>query len=396
MRCSVWTAGVLALALALGGCGGSSGGSSTSTVTVGTSAPAAFASSGPAVATIGHTPIAMSSFDRWLMVTTALNHLTNHGASVSKQELQHQALGFLITSQWVFAEAAARGLSVSEAAVRKRLNQIEGQRFHKPAEVKQYLSEADETMADLLLRVKLELLESAIAQRVSAAKHTAAARQTALASFQQSFDQRWKSVTSCASGYVMEDCKEDKSAPATSASQSARGASSQSASSQSAQSNASGEVPPSRPGALAVSSPAFAANGAIPTRYTCDGANISPPIQWQNVPAHTAELVLFVIDDGSGRESGIRWVVAGIDPSLAGVAAGSTPAGAVVGRNDSGSVGYGGICPARGQTHSIEIQLYALRKKIPLSSGFNPAVAELAYSHSELTSATTYATYKRQ
>ena len=76
---------------------------------------------------------------------------------------------------------------------------------------------------------------------------------------------------------------------------------------------------------MTLSSSAFELNGAIPAKYTCDGANISPPLQWRNVPAHTVELVLFVIDDSSnGSEGGIRWVVAGIDPSLSGIAAGAS------------------------------------------------------------------------
>ena len=68
------------------------------------------------------------------------------------------------------------------------------------------------------------------------------------------------------------------------------------------------------------------------------------------------------------------------------------PTGAVVGLNSSGKATYGGICPAKGKPASIEFVLWALSKTIPLSNGFLPAVAEHDYSHSELASATTYAT----
>ncbi len=144
---------------------------------------------------------------------------------------------------------------------------------------------------------------------------------------------------------------------------------------------------------MALSSPAFERGGTIPAQYTCDGTNVSPPLQWQHLPARTKELVLFVIDDSSdGSAGGIRWVVAGIDPSVSGVSAGQLPAGAVVGLNGSGKATYGGICPPKGKPAAIEVVLWALSKKIPLSNGFVPTVAEHDYSGSELASATTDAT----
>ena len=63
-------------------------------------------------------------------------------------------------------------------------------------------------MADLLLRVKLELIESAISRKVTATKHTTAEKKAALASFQAQFQSKWKAKTSCAAGYVTGDCKQ--------------------------------------------------------------------------------------------------------------------------------------------------------------------------------------------
>jgi Raf kinase inhibitor-like YbhB/YbcL family protein len=408
MRTAVWIGGVLplVLVLALSGCGG---GSSTSTSTTsatvasgsGVSSQAALSSSAT-VAAVDRTPIAKATFDHWLAVTTALGGSGSRGTGSSAQALKDKVLGFLITSQWVLSEAAAQGIGVSEAAVHKRLAEVQHKEFKKPVELQKYLAKSGERQADLLLRVKLELLESAISRRVTAAKRTAAEKRTALASFQAEFQTKWKAKTSCAAGYVMEDCKEDKSPPAPSAAQTAPSSSSSAAASSSSQSSstnarssASGETY-SAPGSLALSSPAFERNGAIPARYTCDGANVSPPLAWQNAPAHTAELVLFIIDDSSSATTGgIRWVVAGIEPSLHEVKAGAVPAGAVVGRNTGGSIGYGGICPAHGKTDKIEFVLYALRKKISLANGFTPAVAERKYGGSELASASTYASYTR-
>ncbi len=399
----------LVLALAIGGCGGGSGtsagggsSSAASTDGSGVSSPAAVASGG-AIATVDGAPIAKATFAHWLAVTTALGGAGGHGAGSSTATLRDQTLGFLITAQWVLAEAAAQKLDVSEAAAQKRLQEIQRKQFKRPAELHAYLAKAGETPADLLLRVKLELLESAISRRASAAKRTATEKQAALAALQQEFQKKWKAKTSCRAGYVMEDCREYKGAVSAGAGHSAASASSSPATgasptrpgSASPSSNSSGETY-SAPGSLTLSSPAFERNGAIPARYTCAGANISPPLRWQNVPKNTAELVLFAIDDSaSNAEGGIRWVVAGIEPSVSEVKAGSVPPGAVVGRNSAGTVGYAGICSPRGKTHDIEFVMYALRKKIPLADGFDPRVAEREYGGSELASATTYATYTR-
>lgn len=385
---------------ALTGCGGATKTTTAVVTAVGQSsgAPSTQASVGAAVATVQQTPITKASFEHWTTVTAALSHSKAHSRA-ERAALKNQVLGFLITSQWVFAEAAHLGIGVSEAEVRQRLRQVTAKQFPKASQLKRYLASIGETEADLSMRVKVELLESKIAQHVTAGKTASTEPHLLLSDFQKSFDARWRARTSCQPQYVMEDCGEYKGTPhppaASNSSSSSATSSSSHAASTTASSNASGELP-SIPGAMAISSPAFERNGAIPAQYTCDGANVSPPLQWQHLPAHTKELVLFVIDDSSNRaEGGIRWVVAGIEPSLSGVSAGQLPAGAVVGLNGSGKATYGGICPAKGKSASIEFVLWALSKTIPLSNGFIPAVAEHDYSHSELASATTYATYTR-
>jgi phosphatidylethanolamine-binding protein (PEBP) family uncharacterized protein len=192
----------------------------------------------------------------------------------------------------------------------------------------------------------------------------------------------------------MEDCKQYRGSgePQLSAPSKARASSSPKAA------GASGEVY-SAPGAFSISSTAFERNGAIPAKYTCDGAGISPPLSWAKVPAHAAELVLFVIDDSTdGANGGIRWIVGGIDPSSSGVAEGKLPQGAIVGANTAGKAAYSAICPAPGHTDTIEFVLYALKKPISLSPGFQPAVAEHEYGATKDIlgeAAVTYATYRR-
>ncbi len=204
---------VLALALgglALGGCGGGSGaagGTSAAGSAAVPSSPAASAqgssSSADAVASVAGVPISKSSYEHWLAVERA-------GGTTSNAS--HRALSFLITSQWVIGEASARKISVSDAEVKRRFAQISKQSFPKTGSLQKFLAKADETEADLLARVKVELLESRIAAKVTAGKSGAQAK-SVLASFQKAFQEHWKRFTTCKSGYVMEDCSEYKGAP---------------------------------------------------------------------------------------------------------------------------------------------------------------------------------------
>lgn len=386
--------------IALAGCGGggsssSAGGGSSSFATPGTSAGHTVAN-GDAVAFISGTPVLKSSYEHWLAVEQASGGSANAG---------HRALGFLLTSSWVLGEAAARHITVPESEVKKRLQTLERQSFPKSGSLQAYLSRVHETEQDLTARVRNEMLLQDIANQV-ASKHPSSQRQSVLTSFQTSFHSHWKSLTTCLPAYVMEDCKEYKgsgenlsasasgsssgesssssSSGSSRGSKSSKSSSGSSSSGSSSASSSSGEVY-SAPGAFSVSSSAFERNGAIPAEYTCAGKGISPPLSWEKVPSGAAELVLFVIDDTSSSSSGgIRWVVAGIDPSSKGVAAGQTPSGAVVGTNTAGKASYSAICPAKGKSDTVEFVMYALKKTISLSNGFPPALAEHDYGAGKL------------
>lgn len=380
---------VLAAGL-LAGCGG--GGSSSSTVAAVPSSPAAStsaaASSVDAVAYVAGAPISKASYEHWAGVENKLGGGGN---------ADHRALGFLLTSEWVLGEAKARGVSVSDEEVKGRFTQLARQSFPKAGALQKYFSTSGETEADLLARIKVELLAARIAAQVTAGK-SASQHSAILAAFETNFHTHWKALTDCKSAYVMEDCKQyrgksenltatpsQSASSTTKVSSSSRSSSKASKSSKPSSSNSSGEIPPPQPGAMTISSPAFELNGQIPSEYTCDGAGISPPLEWKNVPSKAVELVLFVIDDSSETSSGgIRWIVGGIEPSSKGVAAGKLPAGAIVGTNTAGKAAYGPICPASGKSDTIQFVLYALSKKITLSPGFQPDIAESQYGAGKL------------
>jgi hypothetical protein len=349
-----------------------------------------------AVAYVADTPIPKARYTHWRAIEAALGTSGNLG---------QRALGFLITSEWVIHEARAKRIVVSQEEAQRYLAQSEKIDYHQTATQRKSLTAAGETQADLLLRAQVVLLKERIAAAVAGAS-TGARREAVLASFQRSFQQHWRSLTFCEPDYVFEDCAQFKGraagggqgAPA-SASSSSSGSPSTPKSYTPTPGNFNAEVPAPQGGAMAIESPAFARNGLIPARYSCDGAGISPPLRWHNVPRRAAALVLFVIDQSSiGASGGIRWTVANISPSTTGVGAGGVPTGGVVGANTQGQASYGAICPAPGTIDKIEFVLYALRKPLDVSSGFAAILAERQYAAERLLlgePAITYAGYAR-
>lgn len=136
------------------------------------------------------------------------------------------------------------------------------------------------------------------------------------------------------------------------------------------------------PTLFVLTSPGFQAGGSIPAPYTCDGAGTSPPLSWSNVPPHTVELVLAISDPQAN--SVLQWMVAGINPSVTSVAAGTTPSGGVVLANRAGAHAYAPLCPAHGQDDTYEFTLYALSSPSGLTAG-SDASAALAKVSSDAT-----------
>ncbi|MGZ5756507.1 MAG: YbhB/YbcL family Raf kinase inhibitor-like protein [Burkholderiales bacterium] len=118
--------------------------------------------------------------------------------------------------------------------------------------------------------------------------------------------------------------------------------------------------------AMEITSPAFGSNEAIPTLYTCEGRNVSPPLAWSGVPQNAKSLVLIVDDPdapdpAAPNRTWVHWVVYNLPPDSNGIkeASKTLPHGARAGLNDSGELGYGGPCPPIGR-HRYFHKLYAL------------------------------------
>ena len=122
-----------------------------------------------------------------------------------------------------------------------------------------------------------------------------------------------------------------------------------------------------------LTSPAFANQGEIPNKYTCDGQDLSPPLSWSGIPPGTKSLALIVEDPDAPdpkapKMTWVHWVLYDIPPTATGLpeAARSSdlPLGTKGGLNDWKRTGYGGPCPPIGR-HRYFHRLYALSASLP-------------------------------
>ena len=111
---------------------------------------------------------------------------------------------------------------------------------------------------------------------------------------------------------------------------------------------------------IEIESSAFSEGDTVPTQFTCDGDNVSPPLSWSGVPEDAAELRLTVRDPDAPSGTFTHWLVAGIDPSSSDVGQGMVPAGGTEETNSFGESAYGGPCPPPGAPHRYVFTLEAL------------------------------------
>jgi len=110
----------------------------------------------------------------------------------------------------------------------------------------------------------------------------------------------------------------------------------------------------------------FNDQGMIPSKYTCDGENISPGLVIKDVPQGTQSLALIVDDPDALSSDWAHWLVWNIEVGTYEIDEGQVPQNSVQGLNDFGNNGYGGPCPPSG-THRYQFKLYALDVKLDLN-----------------------------
>jgi Raf kinase inhibitor-like YbhB/YbcL family protein len=105
---------------------------------------------------------------------------------------------------------------------------------------------------------------------------------------------------------------------------------------------------------------AFADGSLIPAKFSCEGANVSPELRWNEAPVNTKSFALIVDDPDAPAGTFTHWVLFDIPADRSSLAEGISAVG-VTGKNDFGRAGYGGPCPPRGHgPHRYYFTLYAL------------------------------------
>lgn len=129
---------------------------------------------------------------------------------------------------------------------------------------------------------------------------------------------------------------------------------------------------------ILIQSSAFPAGGSIPEKYTCEGIDRSPPLDWNGVPSRSITLAIVMEDvDASGF---MHWILFNFAPHIIALPEGIPNIPVLTsypwlghigthGNNDYGKLGYGGPCPTRGETHRYVFRLYALDRVLDLPPG---------------------------
>ncbi len=143
-----------------------------------------------------------------------------------------------------------------------------------------------------------------------------------------------------------------------------------------------------------ISSPAFENGRKIPKKYTCDGANVNPPLKIENTPSNTKSLALVLDDIDAPRGSYVHWIAWNMDPGLKEIKENSVPEGGVQGVNDFKKRNYGGPCPP-GRAHKYVFRIYALDTLLNLNPNGTKKDLEKAMEGHIISRAQLTALYKR-
>jgi Raf kinase inhibitor-like YbhB/YbcL family protein len=154
---------------------------------------------------------------------------------------------------------------------------------------------------------------------------------------------------------------------------------------------------------LVLSSPSFTQQGEIPSKYTCEGSDVSPPLRWSGAPSGTQSFALIVDDPDAPNPKApqmtwVHWVVYNIPAAATELAEGAgthLPSGAHEGLNDWKRPGYGGPCPPIGR-HRYFHKLYALDTVLPDLGTPTKAALEKAMEGHVLAKAELIGTYQKR
>jgi Raf kinase inhibitor-like YbhB/YbcL family protein len=144
----------------------------------------------------------------------------------------------------------------------------------------------------------------------------------------------------------------------------------------------------------------FANGGEIPRRFTCDGEDRSPTLEWSDAPAGTKSFALIADDPDAPAGTWVHWVIFNIPGGVHSLTGGveqkeQLADGTRQGRNDFRKTGYNGPCPPPGKPHRYFFKLYALSTDLALAPGATKSEVERAVEGHTLGRAEWMGRYKR-
>jgi Raf kinase inhibitor-like YbhB/YbcL family protein len=147
-------------------------------------------------------------------------------------------------------------------------------------------------------------------------------------------------------------------------------------------------------------STAFTGGGGIPEKYTCDGADVSPALNWHDAPAGTQSFALIADDPDAPAGTWTHWIIWNIPAKTTKLPEGVPKVGEASdgvrqGKNDFKRIGYGGPCPPAGKPHRYFFKLYALKAKLDLNAGASRGELESAMKGNVLSQTEWMGTYGR-
>ncbi|HEX4628040.1 MAG TPA: hypothetical protein VH137_04550, partial [Gemmatimonadales bacterium] len=154
---------------------------------------------------VGSLPITGAVFGHWSNVARKSEvPPPKHPASAG--QIADEVLSFLISSDWILEEARALHIHLAAATVRRSFERIRFQQFPRHGEFGMFLRASGQTPADLLFRVRLNLLSTRVQAHVLRGRRSAQARERAVVRFIHDFKRRWQARTYCTTGYAVADC----------------------------------------------------------------------------------------------------------------------------------------------------------------------------------------------
>jgi|tagenome__1003787_1003787.scaffolds.fasta_scaffold20756776_4 hypothetical protein len=160
------------------------------------------------VARVADRPIPKTAFDHWMDVAAVAfgRHRVPDPGTDDYLRLSDQVIGVLLGYEWIEQEAAERHIAVPERAVRRSFRRQKRQAFRHEADYRRFLRRSHQTEADLLRRVRVDLLTARLQRRAIGDAKTERGRRRRLDRYTRRFERRWKARTVCGQDYATDEC----------------------------------------------------------------------------------------------------------------------------------------------------------------------------------------------